>query len=118
MTESEIKGLISGHVTRNEALLEMLIDKGVSIADARSIDHHFWVNTQEEAVRLGKQLYDQGFVLSVIAPVTTTDGSNLWNVEATAQQSPGEAASLSLVERLTRLAAQFNAVYDGWGTSV
>ena len=116
MTESEISEIINGHVSRNERLLETLIDKGVSIAEPRSIDHHFYAKTHEDAVVLGKELYDQGFVLSVIA--LAADGSNVWNVEATTQQSPGEAASMIVVERLTRLAANLNALYDGWGTSV
>lgn len=118
MTETEIRGIISDHAVRNRALLETLNSKGVSAPEKRAIDHHFWANSQNEAVLLAKQLYDQGFLVSVIAPVTTTDNTVFWNVEATVQQSPLEAANRDTVEKLTRLAAEFDAVYDGWGTSI
>lgn len=118
MKETEIKAIIQDHAVRNRALLDVIKSKGASTSEIRPIDHHFWANSQNEAALLAQKLYQQGFLISEIAPVTTTDNSELWNVEATLQHSPSEAAEHDTVERLTRLAAEFNAVYDGWGTSI
>src|SRR3569832_35676 len=118
MTESEIQGIIDDNSVRNRELLRTLELKSVPVPEKRPIDHHFWANTQHEAGLLAQQLHSEGFFVSVIPPVNTTGRSVLWNVEATVQQSPLEATNSITVERLTRLAAQFNAVYDGWGTSI
>ena len=67
---------------------------------------------------LAKELYDRSFLVLAISPVNTEDGSKLWNVEAGAEQTPSVAASREMSEDLTRLAARFDAVYDGWGTSI
>lgn len=118
MTEAEIRAIITGHISRNRELLQTIESNGVSITRERSIDHHFWANSRNEASLLAKELYDQGYLVSVISPVTTTDDSILWNVEATSQQSLVDATNTHLVETLVRLAAKFDAVYDGWGTSI
>lgn len=117
MTETEIEIIINDHVRRNNELLENLELKRVSAVDKRPIDHHFWANGQPEAALLAQQLYKLGFLVTAIARVTGDD-SALWNVEASIEQAPLEAANIRTVERLTRLAAQFDVIYDGWGTSV
>jgi len=118
MTENEIKGILRGHDDRNEELLRTLQTKGVALDKGRSVEHHFWANSQREAAMLAKQLYDRGFLVLAISTVGTEDGSKLWNVEAEVEQAPSVAASRDMSEELTRLAAQFDAVYDGWGTSI
>ena len=118
MTENEIEGIIRGHEKRNVELLRTLRSKGVSLNESRSIEHHFWANTQGEAVMLAKALYDCGYLVLVISPVPTEDGASLWNVEAGLKQPPTDAASKELSEKLTRLAGRFDSVYDGWGTTV
>jgi regulator of RNase E activity RraB len=118
MTEAEIKGIVKGHEERNSELLRTLATRGVSLDDPRSIQHHFWVNTQREASLLARKLYDRHFLVSTISPVKTEDGSTFWNVEAEVEQAASVAASSDTVDELTRLAASFEAIYDGWGTSV
>ena len=118
MTENEIKGIIRGHEERNQELLRTLQSKGVAIDEARSVEHHFWANSQREAAMLAKELYDRGFLILAIFPVDLEDGAKLWDVEAGLTQSAAAAASQQVSEDLTRLAAGFEATYDGWGTSV
>ena len=118
MTETEIKGILRGHKDRNEELLRTLSTKGVALDKGRSVEHHFWANSQREAAMLAKKLYDRNFLVLAISPVNTEDGSTVWNLEAGVEQAPSIAASQATTEELTRLAAEFDAVYDGWGTSV
>ena len=118
MTENEISGILRGHESRNEELLRTLSTKGVALDKGRSVEHHFWANSQKEAAMLAKKLYERGFLVLAISPVSTEDESKLWNVEAGVEQAPTVAASREISEELTRLAAQFDAVYDGWGTSI
>jgi regulator of RNase E activity RraB len=90
----------------------------VALDERRSIEHHFWASSQREAALLGKELYDHGFLVLVISPVNTEDGSIVWNVEAAVEQTPSLAGSRQVSQELTRLGAQFDAVYDGLGTSI
>jgi regulator of RNase E activity RraB len=118
MTEEEIEPIILGHNKRNPELLRALSSKRAALNEARSIDHHFWANSQNEAVMLAKALYDSGYLILAISPVVTEDGSTLWNVDAGIKQPPNVAASKQLSEELTPLAGRFDSVYDGWGTTV
>ena len=118
MKESEINAIVKGNQERNQELLRTLVTKGVTLDEQRSIEHHFWANSQREAALLGKELYTRGFLVFAISPVNTDDGSTVWNVEAAIEQSPSSAASRQVTEELTRVAANFDAIYDGWGTSV
>ena len=118
MTENEIRRILKGHDGRNEELLRALETKGVALDKGRSVEHHFWANSQQEAVMLAKELYDRGFLVLAVSPVNNEEGPKLWNVEAGVEQAPSVAASRETSEDLTRLAARFDAVYDGWGTSI
>lgn len=118
MTENEIKEILRGHHERNQELIRDLRSRGVAIDGRRSVEHHFWAKGQKEAASLAKELYDRSFLVLVISPVETEDGSKFWNVEAEIEQTPAAAASPQVSEDLARLAARFDAIYDGWGTSI
>jgi regulator of RNase E activity RraB len=118
MKETELEEMISAHEERNKELLQTIRTKGVSVNEERSVEHHFWAHSQMEAALLAKELYEQGFLVLVISPVDTEDGSELWNVEAGLKQSPAIAASRRVSENLVRLATRFNSIYDGWGMNV
>jgi regulator of RNase E activity RraB len=75
-------------------------------------------NSQDEAAHLAKDLYNRGFLVLAISPVADEDGTKFWDVEARIQETPSVAASRQTSEELTRLSAQFDALYDGWGTSI
>jgi regulator of RNase E activity RraB len=118
MTESEIRAIIRGHEKRNAELLRSLRLKGVALNEARPVEHHFWANSQGDAALLARELYDRGYLVLAISPVTTVDGAGMWNVEAGVEQTPSVAASRDVTEELSRLAARSDSVYDGWGTSI
>ncbi len=118
MTEDEIQESIKGHDVRNAELLRSIKEKKVATDEIRSIEHHFWSRSQPNASLLAKELYTRGYLLLVICPVDQEDGSKWWNVEAEVRQTIKDAASSDLVSELVTLAARFDALYDGWGTSV
>jgi regulator of RNase E activity RraB len=118
MTEREIRESINGHDARNAELLATIRDKGIALDEERSVEHHFWAPNQTNAAGLARELYNYGYMVLAISPTQLEDGSTWWNVEAEIKRAPGDAASHETSEELIRLAAQFDASYDGWGTSI
>jgi regulator of RNase E activity RraB len=118
MTEDEILESIEGHETRNAALLNGFKEKKIATNEPRHVEHHFWARNQRKAAELARELYKRDFLVLVICPVDDEDGSKWWNVEAELQQTIEQTISQKLVSELVRLAAKFEAIYDGWGTSV
>ncbi len=117
-SEADIEASIEGHAARNMELLKLLREKGVSVNESRSVDHHFWANSQEDAALLAKRLYERGYLVLAINPLEDGNGPKLWNVEARMERTPAEAASPALTEELVRLAAEYDSSHDGWGTEV
>jgi regulator of RNase E activity RraB len=117
-TEVEIRNSISGHNARNAELLRHIQEKGVAIGEIRSIEHQFYAQGQKNAALLARELYNRGYLVLVLAPPGAEDDSDYWNVEVGIQRTPAEAASHSVTEELVRLAAKFDADYDGWGTLI
>ena len=118
LEDSAIRESLAGHAERNASLVEDLKRKGLQLDATRSIEHHFWADDQKSAALLGRKLYDLGYVILVMSPIENDDGSKLWNVEASFDRSLKDAASERVTEELVRLAAQFDATYDGWGASI
>jgi regulator of RNase E activity RraB len=57
-------------------------------------------------------------LILVISPTDEEDGSKVWNVEAGIQRTLVDAGSERVTEELVRLAAELDAIYDGWGASI
>ena len=117
LSDTTIRESLRGHEARNAKLLDDLKAKHADLATSRSIDHHFWAPDQRSAALLAKSLYDRGYLVLMISPAETKDGQ-LWNVEAGFKRSLVAAASAGVTEELVTLAAQFDAEYDGWGSSI
>ena len=118
MTEYEIVEHIKGHEIRNSELLANLKAKKIATNEPQHVEHHFWARNQGNAARLARELYKRGFLVLVICPVDDKDGSKSWNVEVESEQTFEQATSQQLVAELVRLAANFDSIYDGWGTSI
>lgn len=114
---ADIQESIAGHTARNAALLADLRLRGVDLSRPQSVEHHFWAASQKSAAFLAKRLYELGYLILVISP-TDEQGSKVWNVEAGIQRTLADAGSEAVTEDLVRLAAQFDAIYDGWGANV
>src|SRR5688572_30173505 len=109
MNETEINEIVKGNQERNRELLNTLVNKGVTLDESRTIEHHFWANSQSEAALLAKELYNRGFLVLAISPIKTNNDSIVWNLEAAIEQAPSSAVSRQVTEELTRLAAGFDA---------
>ena len=120
LSEESIQENIAGHESRNPELLATMRDMGIDLQQSRSVEHHFLAESQHNASLLARALHEKGYLILMLSPVDSEDASNSnpWNVEAGIQRTPEEAASSLISEELVRLAAQFDAVYDGWGTPV
>ena len=117
-SETEIRKSIVGHNARNAELLQHIRDKGAAVDEPRPIDHHFYASSQKDAALLAKELYSRGYLVLVLSPPRKEDNSAYWNLEVGIQRTAIEAASQHITEELVRLAAKFNAIYDGWGTLI
>jgi len=108
---------VNGHLKRDEMLRNTLLEKGVALNEKRSIELHFWASKQEDAVMLAKALYNNGLLVLTLAPVSN-EPADKWNIEAGTETTVENLTSPSVVQRFVKLAAEFNATYDGWGTLV
>lgn len=116
--EADIQEAVRSHMTRNAQLLRTLQAKGVDLTKPREAEHHFWASSGRAANSLADELRSLGYSGPTVSSHDLSNGSKLWSVEAAIEQTPEEAASRRLSESLVRLASQFGAEYDGWGTSI
>jgi regulator of RNase E activity RraB len=107
-----------GHFERNQELLRIFKEKLVDIEEPRTIEIHFWATNQANAARLASELYRMGFTLLLLQPAQTSEGTELWNIEASTFASISYVASEHFTTALTNLAVHLSVEYDGWGTSV
>jgi regulator of RNase E activity RraB len=112
---SDLTEHLEAHQARNAELKKVLLDNGVDLEEARQIECHFWASDQDHAARLGKQLYDGGFLVAAMAPTDDDEGDG-WSVEGRVHVPPAEALSDSFTKRLVEMAATLDCDYDGWGT--
>lgn len=115
-SESELKVLVESHLSRNHELNKSIESQGVDLDAPRPIDLHFWASTEKAARNLAIALEAEGY--SPVSTNLSARGPALWNVEAQVEASPVTIATPLFVERLIRLAADYDGEFDGWGTSI
>lgn len=118
MNETELRSSMEAHQRRNAELVAHLRTKDVDLRVPRLIELHFWADSHEGAVLLARALYEKGFLILVLAPVTSSEHPSRWNLEARVSQSVDVTVRPEFVEDLVRVANAFSAELDGWGTSV
>lgn len=59
-----------------------------------------------------------GFLIRLLAPTPAEDDPDRWSIEAGAKIALTEALGDELTEKLIKLAAEEDAVFDGWGASI
>ncbi len=113
---SDIEQEIQAHIAHNRELLKLFASKGIHAAVSRSIDLHFWTSNESAASKLSAALEQRGY--SRVATNRSVNDLSLWNVEANFEASPLSVTAPSFVETLVRLACEYDAAFDGWGTSI
>lgn len=101
------------HLSRNAALIRMIESKGASLDEPRNIECHFWAPTEKAANDLADELRARGF-----HTLRVNQSKGVWNLEVVISQSARVTASEQFTAYMTTTAERFEAVYDGWGTSI
>ena len=92
------------------------IEVSVSAAEAEDSDDEEEGDEDDDAEEKGEEYNgDQG---EEFDDDEDEEYDECWSVEAKVLRAPKEAASEQVTEDLVRLAAKFNAAYDGWGTEI
>src|SRR5713226_2456813 len=118
ISETEIEAIIQGHESRNAALRQTLIEKGVDLGEPRTIECHFWSWSPANAASLAEDLTSRGFEILVQRSAGSARDPQLWNVEAAIKQSAELTLRSEFTDELVRIAAAHFGKYDGWGTRV
>jgi len=116
LSKVDIQTSVLRHATRNRELKELIESKGVDLAEQRTIDLHFWAGGEEAARNLTAVLQTEGYL--VVSQNPSKGNPALWNVEAQVEASPLSVTAPLFVERMVRVAAENEAEFDGWGTSL
>lgn len=116
ISETEIEAIIQGHESRNAALRQTLIEKGVDLGEPRAIECHFWSWSQANAASLAEDLTRRGFEILAQRLARSSRDPELWNVEAEIKQSAELTLRREFTDELVRIAAAHFGKYDGWGT--
>jgi hypothetical protein len=104
---------IRNHLSRNAALMSLIESTGASVDEHRNIECHFWAPTEQAAYELAGELRRRGF-----STLRTNQSDDVWNLEVVIVQSARIAASEQFTTDMATTAERFEAIYDGWGTSL
>jgi hypothetical protein len=118
MTEAEIQTSLAKHRDRNAQLRQVLSERAVNFSQERPVDVHFWVWSQRDAAVLARDLFKQGFLVKLLSSASSPDDPSRWTVDAGARVAPERMLGDEFTERMIRLAAEHDAIYDGWGTEL
>lgn len=109
---------IAGHCRRNAKLIDNLKSDGIDLDCARSIELHFWANSQDTAVQLARSFYERGMLVLQLSPAVDAQEAELWNVEAGIRKSIREVVDRAFTTELVLMANEHKCAYDGWGTAI
>lgn len=117
-SEEKIQKRLNGHLKRNWEILKYLSEKGLDLKSAFMTEHHFFAPRQLEAAKLALALEKKSFNIIEMEPAETKDGKEGWAVVGQVEMTLEAAADPATADELTRLAATYESIYDGWGAEV
>ena len=117
-SEERIQERLEGHIRRNWEILKHLREKGLALNSAFMTEHHFFSPRQLEAGKLAIALEKKSFNIIEMEPAETKEGQEGWAVVGEVEMTLEAAADPATADELTRLAATFESIYDGWGAEV
>ncbi len=114
-TEDAIRKDIEAHRQRNVMLVQHITKRGADTARERDIDCFFHTRGEDAAITLSAFLQSRGF--RDISIVDTEDGGDHpWTVQAVLTGTVVAFTAADRTEELVRIAADHDALFDGWGT--
>ena len=117
-SEERIQERLEGHIRRNWEILKHLREKGLALNSAFMTEHHFFSPRQLEAGKLAIALEKKSLNIIEREPAETKEGQEGWAVVGEVEMTLEAAADPATADELTRLAATFESIYDGWGAEV
>jgi hypothetical protein len=111
----DVSSSVERHNARNAELSKLLLSKKVDLAAPRKCDFHFWAKDRDCGSKLMKYLCSHFFEPQALN--LSANGSD-WNVEVSRVIPPEVVLDQKFSQYLVAIAAIFDSVYDGWGTSV
>jgi|GEM_PF-4663030 regulator of RNase E activity RraB len=118
LNEEQIEKSLDEHLRRNWEMLKNLKEKGVELRSALKTEHLFLTPRQLEAAKLAMALEKKNFNIVEIEPAETKEGREGWAVVGEVEMTLEAAADPATAEELIKLAATFEARYEGWGAEV
>lgn len=112
-----VQEAIDGNMRRNAELLALVREKGVALDVSRKIEFHYWAWSESNAAKLKEALIQAGATVKEITAIKE-EKENLWSATAEVMTTPAKAASLEQTRTNVMLAAEFDCIYDGWGTRI
>jgi regulator of RNase E activity RraB len=108
---------IAAQHARNAKLVENIISHGASLERERAIDCFFHTASEDVAIALSAVLQSHG-ICDISIAHSDEAGSHPWTVQGSVTSSVSHFTSEEQVERFVRIAAEHDALFDGWGTSL
>jgi hypothetical protein len=108
---------IAAHHKRNAKLVENIVGHGASLERERAIDCFFHTATEDAAIALAAVLQSRA-ICDLSISHSDEAGSHPWTVQGSITSSVSHFTSEAQVEHFVRLAAEHDALFDGWGTSL
>jgi hypothetical protein len=106
---------VAAHMERNAALVQQIKGRGGDVERERNIDCFFHTHTEDDAIAVSRALQACG--LRELSITHRHDEDNRpWTVQGVALSSVAAFTVGQRVEEFVRIAAQHDALFDGWGT--
>jgi regulator of RNase E activity RraB len=117
-SEAEFEKIIEAHEARNNALLQIFVDRRVDLTELRLIECHFWASNEKESTGLAHDLTRLGFAVTALQEVKFSNDPDLWYIEFAIQQSIELMMRREFTDELAHAAARHSGKFDGWGTTL
>jgi hypothetical protein len=115
MNEHALREDVATHLARNAALVRNITSRGGDVQRERAIDCFFHTRTEDDAISLARLLQAQGFRELSITHIDN-ESEHPWTVQGGLMSSVSDLTAPDCVEHFVRLAAEHDALFDGWGT--
>jgi hypothetical protein len=114
MSNRAIEEDLAAHAARNNELRGVIESHGADLSEIRLIDFFSYASSATDAQQLASDLSSIGFRKVEVAD----EADNQWPVTGVFEGSVEQVTAPDFVERLVRLAANYLAEFDGWGTPI